>query len=182
MMDPYIFQQEFTALCKWYGQSVDRDRAMQWYGCLKEELSDREFERACRLVIRHEKFFPCPQDLIDRIKGSLLQRALIEWQAEPALRSIVGKKAWDSLPPDEGITSEIKFRRKQFLEAYEAFAHTASPSELTPTPPLPRIASAQTISLEREFAISQESGEEARARIRRIFAEKGLGDFRGKSP
>lgn len=177
MINKEIFSEEMTLLAKYYGKQLDQYALKRLHEILSAELTNEEFVRACQQVFRTEKFFPAPIDFIACVKGSILQRALIEWQSEHALRSVVGKKAWGSLPPDEGITSEIKFRRKQFLEAYEAFAQTASPSELAPTPPLPRIEEAKPMPLEREFEVSKESGEEARARIRRILAEKRLGDF-----
>lgn len=174
MIDRGVFQERFTFLCKWFGKIIDSDIALHLHEILSKSLTSEEFIIACEKILVSEKFFPCPQDFIDCIKGSLLQRALIEWQTEPALRSIVGKKAWDSLPPDEGIISEIKFRRKQFLEAYAAFAETASPLELTPTPPLPRITgSRQDSVIIPSLPPTGESGEEARARIRQIFAKYG---------
>lgn len=174
MINKVLFSTEITKLAKWFAKSIEEENLKMLYEILSEELSDREFEEACRLAVRHEKFFPAPQDFIDRIKGGLTQRALIEWKTQYALCSIVGKKAWDSLPPDEGTVSEIKYRRKQFLEAYEAFAETATPLELAPTPPLPAIAETKPQSIEQEFTTSVESGEEARERIRQILARKGI--------
>lgn len=179
MIDPNIFQQEFTAMCKWYGVAIDRDRATQWYVYLKEEFNDAEFISARHKVQKSEKFFPCPQDFIDYVKGGIEQRALVEWKTQYALCSIVGKKAWDSLPPDEGTISEVKYRRKQFLEAYSAFAKTATPDELAPTPPLPQLPVAKPLPVQLESIApapeqTHETGEQARERIRRMLAEKGL--------
>jgi hypothetical protein len=144
MIDKKLFGVRFAKLAKWFNRPIDDEIFKDFYEILSEELDDHEFEKACRLVIKHEKFFPAPQDLIDRIRGNIEQRALIEWKTEYARCSVVGKKAWDSLPPEEDIVAEVKYRRKAFLEAYQAFAYTASAEELELTPPVPILAGRPT--------------------------------------
>ena len=130
-IDKTIFATELKGLSDWFNRPISDDAKTKIYLILNDELSTDEFKRSIIWAWKHCTSFPSPNHMIEGVKGSIKDRAILEWSNVQNL-SEVGKKAFAEIGGSFAIkkSENLPFLRKEFIENFQAFARNASPSEL----------------------------------------------------
>ena len=133
MINPEIFAIEMSKLASWFNKEIPDIHLETLQELLDKDLTTEQFVEACKLVMRNNKFFPTPAELIESVIGTLEERAIAQFASLDHL-SVVGQKALDSiggiLQLNQSPMSSEPFYKKDFIQAYVAFAKFAKPEEL----------------------------------------------------
>ncbi len=131
MIDPKVFAEEMLELQGHFDRKLSDTSFRRYQAILSQELSTDEFKKgviwAYRYLKPHPSFFPSPQEIIEASKGSIRDRAIIEWSS--GSKSQIGKKALANCE-----SQDLAFQRKEFIENFIAFAKDAKPEELQISP------------------------------------------------
>ena len=122
-IDKKVFAIELKSLSDWFNRPISDEAKARLYLILSNELSTDEFKQAVIWAWKHCNSFPSPIQMIEGVKGSIRDRAIVEWSSFE--RSEVGRKALANCESED-----MSFRRKEFIENFTAFAKGATPEEL----------------------------------------------------
>jgi len=143
--DKPSFLSRFTGMCEYWEKKYS-DALLDIYWCALSDLTIDQFERASSLAIQKLTFFPKVAELRELVNGNGEAEALSAW--EQLQKGISRAGAYQSvLFEDPRITrvieimggwievcawptADIKFRRKEFLDAYKALPATGEPRPL----------------------------------------------------
>ena len=130
-IDKTIFATELKSLSDWFNRPISDDAKTKIFLILNDELSTDEFKQSIIWTWKHCTSFPSPNLMIEGVKGSIKDRAILEWSDIKNL-SEVGKKAFAEIGGSFAIknSENLSFLRKEFIENFQAFARNAPPSEL----------------------------------------------------
>ena len=144
MLDVALFNVEMKILEDRFNHQVS-EVVLDLYYEMLQDLDGQEFRTACRMAFRENRFFPSPQELIDKVRPSSMDLAVLEWDAimaavreetdrpelsEPAKASLteIGSY-WDLRQADRYELSRL---RKQFMEAYATRNRLSQLLQLSP--------------------------------------------------
>lgn len=126
-IDKNVFATELKSLSDWFNRPISDEAKARLYLILSSELSTDEFKQAVIWAWKHCNSFPSPIQMIDGVKGSIRDRAIVEWSSFS--RSEIGCMAFASCDSED-----LAFKRKEFIENFIAFAKNAAPEKLQITP------------------------------------------------
>lgn len=99
MLDDTVFSAELTLLEDRFGRAkLTTEAKVRYYEYLAQNLTTTEFQAAAREIFNRDQFWPSPQRFVDVVRGSVKQRAEIDWQAVLHLAQ-AGETDLSTLPP-----------------------------------------------------------------------------------
>jgi hypothetical protein len=143
--DKPSFLSRFTGMCEYWEKKYS-DALLDIYWCALSDLTIDQFEQASSQAVQRLTFFPKVAELRELISGNGEAEALSAWQE--LQKGISRAGAYQSvLFEDPRITrlieimggwvevcawplNELKFRRKEFLDAYKVLPATGEPKVL----------------------------------------------------
>ncbi len=174
-MDRNLFKERLGAIAQFYGKSLNAFVIGAYWDRLKD-LSDREFEAACKFAINEYEFMPPASKLYEAVRGSNEAQMHCEWAkaikaASEGLRlaeSGLDAMACYAIDKIGGLyllgsisDRDASWKKKEFAELYrEAIAMQA-------TGFLPALPPAATEEIK---ALPEVSDEEARENVKAIAA------------
>lgn len=129
MIDRKVFNREMNVLADRFNRDISPEVGNGYYEILSKELVAEEFKDACKLVFRHSRFFPSPQEIIEAVRGSNETRAEAEWAEliaaikynRRAELTRTGRRALDSIGAEWAMSRESTvYLRREFLKSYMA--------------------------------------------------------------
>jgi len=130
-IDKNVFAVELKNLAEWFSKPISDEMKARLYLIFSSELSTEEFQQSIIWAYKNCKFFPAPAELINSVKGTIEDRALIEWANMDRL-SAVGRKALQAIGGSSTVrmSENPSFLKKDFIANYKAFAVNAAPDDL----------------------------------------------------
>lgn len=147
MLDLDRFLKGFQLLCDRFNNGHTKERVTTLYHViLSQHLNDEQFDAAVLISFQHDRYFPSPQELIDKVLNTHHEKALEAWQkvitANPReCFNWNDATGWECLRLIGGLryvhdcdVEKISFLRHEFVAAYESrlgrLAHAPSPDAL----------------------------------------------------
>lgn len=134
-IDLEVFERKFSLLLKRFDKPIDGEVIAEYYRLLRGQLTTEEFAEACDRVFFEDDFFPSPQKLVDKARGSSKDLAAADWAKilaqssnssfNPPGLSEVGEKALRAIGGmwavgHANIQTELPHLRRQFLEQWSS--------------------------------------------------------------
>jgi hypothetical protein len=136
VIDHKVFAAEMKLLQERFNKPMSDPVFARYFAHVSAHLTTEEFMQAAIGIFNEERFFPAPQDFVDRVKGSLDEQAAREWGelmravkagerssigpvARAALEKIGGRWAIDNCDSEK----DLGFKRKDFIDEFKSISN-----------------------------------------------------------
>ena len=175
-MDKQKFKTNLEALCQWHGKQIN-PLVLAAYAEVLRDLSNEEFERACRYAIANSQFMPTAIELKEAVRGSEDSLMHSEWskaidaasRGKKLAESELGEKACYAIHKMGGLyllgtMSDREWKKKEFASLYKEALKLQATQSLPSLPP----TKTEPIAL-----LPEVSEEEARSNLKKIAELRG---------
>lgn len=142
MIDKEIFIQEMSLLSERFNRELSKPVFARYYAVLSSAMSTAEFITACNRIFNYSTFYPSPAEFLKSARGSIEDRAQLEWMelVDAQMQgktfaglSDAGKRAYRALGGAWAFKStDISYLKRDFIAAFQAAEWELRSDALTP--------------------------------------------------